>query len=413
MERKRLEFPGAFGTDLVGRLERPDAASGEPAAYALFAHCFTCSKDLKAAVRISRTLVERGIAVFRFDFTGIGESTGDFADTDFSSNLDDLEAAADFLRREYRAPQILIGHSLGGAAVLAAAERIPEVEAVATIGAPSDTEHLRETLLRKAPELEEKGQARIQLGPQAFTIKKQLLDDLGRDHLEQAVAELGRALLIFHSPVDEIVGIDNARRIYQAARHPKSFVSLDHANHLLTDPRDARYVGEVLAAWAGRYVSLEPADEMEDEAPLEQGLVRVTGGTEGFTNRVRARSHRILADEPEDVGGNDRGLSPYELLLAGLGACTSMTLKMYADRKKWPLDEVRVQLGHDRVHAEDCAGCTDEQREGGGRIDHITRRIHVEGDLDEEQRGRLLEIANKCPVHRTLTGVIHVESELE
>jgi len=417
MERKRLSFPGAFGTNLVGRLERPDPSRGEPAAYALFAHCFTCSKDLKAAVRISRTLVERGIAVFRFDFTGIGESAGDFGDTDFSSNLDDLEAAADFLRREYRAPQILIGHSLGGAAVLAAAERMAEVEAVATIGAPSDTEHLRETLLRKAPELEERGEARVQLGPQAFTIKRQLLEDLGREHLERTIGELGRALLIFHSPVDEIVDIDNARRIYQAARHPKSFVSLDDADHLLTNPRDARYVGEVLAAWAGRYVALEAADEEAEEnqegEALEKGMVRVTGGTEGFTNQVRARSHRILADEPEDVGGNDRGLSPYELVLAGLGACTSMTLKMYADRKKWPLEQVRVQLRHDRVHAEDCAGCTDEQREGGGRIDHITRRIRVEGDLDEEQRGRLLEIANKCPVHRTLTGVIHVESELE
>ena len=424
MERKRLEFPGAFGNDLVGRLERPDPSQGEPAAYALFAHCFTCSKDLKAAVRISRTLVERGIAVFRFDFTGIGESSGDFGDTDFSSNLDDLEAAADFLRREYRAPQILIGHSLGGAAVLAAAERIPEVEAVATIGAPSDTEHLRETLLRKAPELEETGEARVQLGPKTFTIKRQLLDDLGRDHLEAAIGGLGRALLIFHSPVDEIVDIDNARRIYQAARHPKSFVSLDDADHLLTNPRDARYVGEVLAAWAGRYVALETMDDeagpsegvsrapSEEGEALPAGTVRVTGGTDGFTNQVRARGHRIVADEPADVGGNDRGLSPYELLLAGLGACTSMTLKMYADHKKWPLEQVRVELAHDRVHAEDCATCTDEQREGGGKIDHITRRIRVEGDLDEEQRGRLLEIANRCPVHRTLTGVIHVESEL-
>jgi len=417
MASQRLKFPGAFGDELVGRLELPDAAqtpSGEPAAYALFAHCFTCSKDLKAVGWISRALVERGIAVFRFDFTGIGESSGDFEDTDFSSNLDDLEAAASFLRERYRAPQILIGHSLGGAAVLAAAERIPEAEVVATIGAPSDTEHLRETLVRQAPELEERGEAEVRLGPQSFRIKKQFLEDLAEDHVTEALANLGRPLLIFHSPVDSIVSIDHARRIYQAAKHPKSFVSLDHADHLLRDERDARYVGEVLAAWAGRYVTLGGVDaETGDKEEVGEGVVVVEGGPQGFTQRVRARSHRLVADEPTSVGGADQGPSPYELLLAGLGACTSMTLRMYADRKQWPLDDVRVELEHDRIHARDCQACSDEQREGGGRLDQITRRIRVEGDLDQEQRERLLEIANRCPVHRTLTGVIHVHSELE
>jgi putative redox protein len=417
MNRKRLKFPGAFGDELVGRLELPDA--GEPAAYALFAHCFTCSKDLKAAGWISRALVERGVAVFRFDFTGIGESEGDFADTDFSSNLDDLEAAASFLREEHRAPKILIGHSLGGAAVLAAAGRIPEAEAVATIGAPSDTAHLRETLVRQAPELEERGEAEVRLGPRSFRIKKQLLEDLERDHVDEAIGNLGRPLLIFHSPVDTIVGIDHARRIYEAAKHPKSFVSLDDAHHLLTDERDARYVGEVLAAWAGRYVTLEdvPAESGADGAAAEadqapgEGQVVVTGGPEGFTQDVRSRGHRYQADEPESYGGADRGPSPYELLLAGLGACTSMTLRMYADRKQWPLDGVRVELDHDRVHADDCDECTDEQREGGGKIDYISRRIEIDGDLDGEQRKRLMEIADRCPVHRTLTGEIHIQSE--
>lgn len=423
MASRRLKFSGAFGDELVGRLELPDPAqttSGEPVAYALFAHCFTCSKDLKAVGWISRALVERGIAVFRFDFTGIGESAGDFEDTDFSSNLDDLEAAASFLRDHYRAPRILIGHSLGGAAVLAVGGRIPEAEVVATIGAPSDTEHLRETLVRRAPELEERGEAEVQLGPRSFRIKKRFLEDLAQDHVTEALADLGRPLLIFHSPVDDVVGIDHARRLYQAARHPKSFISLDRADHLLRDERDARYVGEVLAAWAGRYVSLEGAVADGDQdagqepgAPPREGVVVVEGGPQSFTQQVRSRSHRLVADEPTSIGGADLGPGPYELLLAGLGACTSMTLRMYADHKQWPLQGVRVELEHDRVHAEDCETCSDEQRAGGGRLDKITRRIRVDGDLDQEQRERLLEIANRCPVHRTLTGEIHVHSELE
>jgi putative redox protein len=411
MQRKRLKFPGAFGDELVGRLELPDPEGSEPAAYALFAHCFTCSKDLKAAGWISRALVERGIAVFRFDFTGIGESEGDFADTDFSSNLDDLEAAADFLRREHRAPQILVGHSLGGAAVLAAAERITEARAVATIGAPSDTDHLRDTLIRQAPELEEKEEAEVTLGGRKFRIRQKLLQDLSQGSLTRAIAELGRPLLIFHSPVDEIVGIDHARRIYEAAKHPKSFVSLDAADHLLTDPRDARYVGQVLAAWAGRYVALEEVEAAEAEPSTEEEQVVVEGGA-GFAQTIRARRHRFTADEPASYGGTDTGPSPYELLLASLGACTSMTLRMYADRKEWPLEAVRVLLAHDRVHAKDCDVCTDDERQGGGQIDRIERKIDVLGELSDEQRQRLLEIAERCPVHRTLEGTIRISSAL-
>jgi len=402
MRRQRVRFRGSEGAELVGRLERPE---GTPRAFALFAHCFTCSKDLKAAGWIGRALVERGLAVLRFDFTGIGESAGDFADTNFRSNLEDLRAAADFLRSEHRAPQLLIGHSLGGAAVLAAARDVPEAVAVATIGAPSDTDHLRDTLLSQAPELEEKGEARIQLGPRSFLIKQKLVQDLAEDHLSGAVRSLDRALILFHSPVDGIVGVDHARRIYEAARHPKSFISLDDADHLLTREADARYVGEVLSAWAGRYLEERPKDE--DEAHPE-GPVTVVGGSEGYAQEVYARQHVLGADEPESVGGTDTGPTPYELLLAALGTCTSMTLRMYADRKEWPLEGVRVALEHAKIHAQDCEHCETEK----GKIDRIQRRIEVHGDLSEEQRERLLEIADKCPVHRTLRGEIDIESRL-
>lgn len=406
MRRDRVRFPGADGVELVGRLERPD---GEIEAYALFAHCFTCSKDLKAAGWISRALVERRIAVFRFDFTGIGESAGDFENTNFSSNVQDLEAAAEFLRREHEAPKILIGHSLGGAAVLAAAASIPEAVAVATLGAPSDTEHLKDTLLRQAPELEEKDQAEVTLGGRSFRIKQQLLRDLESGHMQGAISSLGKALLIFHSPVDDIVHVDHARRIYMAAKHPKSFVSLDDADHLLSRQSDARYVGEVLAAWAGRYVETGEPELEERSAEGSLGQVVVTGGASGFAQEVVARRHVLAADEPESLGGTDTGPTPYDLLLAALGTCTSMTLRMYADHKKWPLAGVRVALDHGRIHAEDCAHCESKS----GKLDRIDRRIEVLGDLSPEQRQRLLEIADKCPVHKTLKGEIDVVSTLD
>lgn len=405
MRREHLHFPGAHGADLAARLESPDV---EPTAYALFAHCFTCSKDLKAAGWISRALVDRGIAVFRFDFTGIGESEGDFAETDFSSNLDDLVAAADFLRRERQAPRLLVGHSLGGAAVLAVTERIPETAAVATICAPSDTEHLRDVLVRLSPELEARGEAEVDLGGgHPFRIRKQLLEDLAEDHLQGVLSRLHRPLLIFHSPVDNIVGIEHAQRIFEAAKHPKSFISLGMADHLLQRERDARYVGEVLAAWAGRYLEGEQPEIETLPEPGQHGEVLVTE-IEGFAQKIVARRHRLAADEPVEQGGTDTGPTPYELLLAALGACTSMTVRLYAKHKGLPLEGVRVRLKHSKIHAADCAQC--ETREG--KIDRIERIVEVLGPLTEEQRQKLLEIANKCPVHRTLESEIHVPTRL-
>ncbi len=400
----RVRFEGALGERLAARLELPD---GEPRAFALFAHCFTCSKDLKAVVRISRALAERGVGVFRFDFTGLGESEGDFADTDFSSNLEDLVAAAGYLGERWGGPQILVGHSLGGVAVLAAAKRIPSARLVATIGAPSDTDHLRRTLLDRAPELAEAAEAEVDLAGRRIRVRRQLLEDLARQNVEQAIAGLGLPLLIFHSPVDRVVGIDHARRIYQAAKHPKSFVSLDGADHLLLErPQDARFVGEVLSAWASRFVD---AGEAGEEAAAEAGRpgeVVVTGGAGGFANRIASGRHRLRADEPASLGGTDTGPSPYELLLAALGACKSMTLRMYADRKGWPLEGVEVRLAHSKVHARDCAECETKE----GKIDRIEVEIEVAGPLDDDQRRRLMEIADRCPVHRTLVSEIEILS---
>jgi putative redox protein len=403
---ERVRFPGARGQQLAARIDRPAA---EPRAWALFAHCFTCSKDLKGARWISRALAEQGIGVLRFDFTGIGESEGDFSDTDFSSNLDDLVAAAGFLRAAQRAPRILVGHSLGGSAVLAAAARIPEAVAVATLAAPSDPAHLGRTLLRLAPELERSGRAEVTLGGRSFLIRRELLDDLEAQRLDAAIARLGRALLILHSPTDDTVGIEHAARIYQAARHPKSFVSLDDADHLLSRERDARYAATVLAAWASRYVpdiSEEPRDPATDA--VARGEVVVRGGRSGFLQEVFAGPHRLRADEPRESGGTELGPDPYALLLAALGSCTSMTLRIYADRKGLPLEQVEVRLRHSRIHAEDCAECETKE----GYVDLIEREIALAGALSGDARQRLLEIADRCPVHRTLSGEIAIRSRL-
>ena len=400
----RLTFPGAQGDTLSARLERP---VGPARAAALFAHCFTCSKDLKAIRRISRSLVEEGIAVFAFDFTGLGESEGSFADTNFSSNIEDLEAAARFMESEIGAPALLVGHSLGGAAVLAAAHRLESVRAVATIGAPSDPAHLVTTLEEAAPELATASEAEITLAGRPFRIKRQLLDDLKEQRLIELVSTLGRPLMIFHSPVDETVSVDHAAVLYQAARHPKSFVSLDTADHLLLQkPEDAAFVGQVLAAWVKRY--LPP---LEDDAPHRDLLdaVVVESGPSGYATRIHAGRHHLWADEPVAAGGTDTGPNPYDLLLSALGACTTITLRMYADRKQWPLEGIRATLRHQKVHARDCEDCESET----GYVDRIDRELTFLGPLDEAQRKRLLEIADKCPVHKTLHSEVVVDTREE
>lgn len=397
----KVEFAGSQGARLAARLDLPAVP---PTAFCLFAHCFTCSKDTRASTHISSALAERGFAVLRFDFTGLGGSDGDFANTNFSSNVADLVAAAEFLRTEYRAPELVVGHSLGGSATLVAAPQIPEVQAVVTIGSPFDPGHVLERIRGRA-EIERSGEAEVDIGGRPFRIRKQFLDDLSGQRLAGIVAGLRKALLVMHSPRDTIVDIENAARIFATAKHPKSFVSLDPADHLLTRRDDATYAGHLLAAWAARHIVASGPKPPEAVA----GKVVVRETHEGkFTQLIAAGRHVVRADEPESAGGLDTGFTPYDLLLAALGACTSMTLRMYAERRNLPLDRVTVELQHDKIHAQDSSECESTD----GRLDRLERIVRLEGDLDDAQRAKLLEIAAKCPVHRTLHGKITVPTRL-
>ncbi len=405
MESRRIQFDNGRGQLLSARLDLP--VDGEPIAYALFAHCFTCSKDLKAIGNISRSLVSRGIGVLRFDFTGLGDSEGEFSETNFSGNAEDIIAAAEMLGRDFMAPAILIGHSLGGAAVLLAAGRLPRVKAVATIGAPFDPQHVSHLFDEAVDEIKGTGSANVTIAGRPFKIEKQFLRDLSKQNPARYIRSLKRALAVFHSPIDQIVGIENASLIFDAARHPKSFISLDHADHLLTSADDSSYVGSVVAAWATKYIEGLPQQEVKHLDPRDNHVVARIGDT-GFRTEVLANGHSLVADEPRSVGGDNTGPTPYDLLVASLGACTAMTLRMYADRKDWDLRAVTVRLHHAKVHAEDC----DCDTKAAGRIDKIKRLIRLEGNLSDEQRSRLIEIAERCPVHRTLEeGTVVVSTE--
>ena len=396
-----VTFPGASGAQLAARLDFPGAQS--PRAFVLFAHCFTCSKDTKATSSIAEALADEGLATLRFDFTGLGGSEGEFANTSFTSNVDDLVAAARWLETEHRAPALLVGHSLGGAAVLAAAARIPSARAVATLNAPSDPAHLGKLFAGREEEIRTKGSAEIDLAGRRFTIRREFLEDIAMQKVVHAVSELKRALLVMHAPGDTIVSVDHASAIFLAAKHPKSFVSLDTADHLLTRREDARYAASVLAAWARRYLP----ESAEASGPRDTVIVEETKRGK-FQQRIAIGPHRLTADEPVDVGGMDSGPTPYDLLLAGLGACTAMTLRLYADAKKLPLDRVRVELMHAKTYAADCAECETKD----GKIDRIERVITLEGPLDQAAKEKLLEIADKCPVHRTLHGEMWIPTRL-
>lgn len=392
IKSERIEFQGSQGDKLAARL---DAPNGTVRGYALFAHCFTCSKDVFAASRIASALAAHGIATLRFDFTGLGASEGEFANTNFSSNVSDLVAAANWLRENRAAPELLIGHSLGGAAVLAGAGDIAELKAVATIGAPADADHVVHNFQASLDAIESDGEATVSLAGREFTIKKQFLDDVRGTSLKDRISALKPALIVFHAPLDQTVGIENASSIFSAARHPKSFVSLDGADHLLSRRQDAVFVADVLAGWANRFL---PVAERPQSPP--SGTVRVRETLQGkFQQDVMVDDHHLLADEPSSVGGDGTGPSPYDYLSIALGTCTSMTLRMYADFKKLQLGRVTVDVTHGKIHADDCKDCGEGKT---GKIDRFERTISVEGEISPELRDKLEEIAGKCPVHRTL-----------
>jgi uncharacterized OsmC-like protein/alpha/beta superfamily hydrolase len=402
MSRERVVFPNGRGEQLAASLEMPVRPAR---AYALFAHCFTCGKDSAAAARIARGLATRGIGVLRFDFSGLGGSEGDFGNTGFASNVEDLVAAADYLRSRDRAPALLVGHSLGGTAALHAAPRIPEVTAVVTIGAPASAAHVLKRLDVDVSALETGEAATVTLAGREFQIGSGFLEETGGENLQTVIGGWRRALLVMHAPFDEIVSIDEASRIFLAARHPKSFLSLDGADHLLTSLERAQYVASTIAAWAEAYLPQLPDEERRS---VHGGTVWVEQADGRFLCDVFSDDHHWLADEPKRVGGDNLGPDPYEHLLAALGACTSMTVRMYAERKQWPLESISVQLSHAREYLEDCQGCDEEDR----RLEVLSRVIALGGDLSDEQRARLMEIADRCPVHRTLSGRLSIRSEM-
>ena len=392
MSLQKVLFYNKAGDQLVGRLELP--ANQLPHNFVLFAHCFTCNKNLMAIKNISKSLTSNGFGVLRFDFTGLGESEGDFADTNFSGNVEDLIAAAEYLQNTHKAPSLLIGHSLGGAAAIIAASEIPSIKAIATIAAPSNPEHVKHLLKSNIEEINLNGKALVNIGGRDFTIKKQFLEDLETKTLPQIIKELRKPILILHSPQDQIVEIKNAEEIYVAAYHPKSFISLDGADHLLLNKKDSAYAGILIASWAKRYLEIP----REKRISSEHQVVASLDSDDRFSTSMKVGDHYMIADEPEEFGGNDFGPSPYELVSAGLSACTAMTIQMYVKRKGWDLQNIEVHTSYNKSHMEDCRDCESP----GTKIDTFHRELKLTGSIDEKQAQRILEIADKCPVHKTL-----------
>jgi len=403
MPTEKITIQTKAGHILSGALELP---TGLVRGAALFAHCFTCTKQSKGAKLVSRALAAHGIAALRFDFTGLGSSEGDFGRAGFTSDVDDLVGAAEALCERFGGKILLVGHSLGGAAVLAAGNRLgrDKVAAIATIGAPSDVPHVLRSIQGDLAVIEEQGEGEVSIGGRPFKLSKNFLENTRATDLLTLIPDLKTPVMITHSPTDQIVGVDHASKLFAAAKHPKSFVSLGGADHLLTDAGDAGFVAGVIAQWAQRYL---PGD---DAWPTPQQGVLVRTGFGKFGTEVHTSSHHFIADEPISYGGDNTGPTPYDLLNAALGTCTAMTMKMYADRKGWPLDGSSVAVTHERDHHVDCDHCEDEGE--GAQVQSLNRIITLHGDdLTDEQRVKIIEIADKCPVHRTLEGHLHVHTE--
>lgn len=402
MQTNEVFFKNTEGIQLSGRLDLP--ADQKPHNFAIFAHCFTCNKNFHAVRNVSRALTIRGFGVLQFDFTGLGNSKGDFSESSLSGNIEDLLAAAQFLKEEYKSPSLIVGHSLGGAAALIAASQLDSIKAVATIGSPSSPQHVQQLFQSNLEEIEQTGKALVDIGGRPFTIKKHFMDDLSEVALLEVVKDLRKAILILHAPQDAIVGIDNAAELYAAAHHPKSFISLDGADHLLNEAADSLYAGDMIASWAKRYLPYDKPPKLSTEHQVVASLLE----DDIFTTSIKAGDHFLTADEPERINGNNFGPTPYELLASGLAACTAMTIKMYASHKKWALKDVEVHISYKKEHAEDCKHQEDEE----AKIDIFEREIKLSGDLDKSQRERMLEIANKCPVHKTLHSEVLIRTKL-
>lgn len=403
MKSQKVTFKNKNDEELIGRIDLP--VDKQIHSYVIFAHCFTCNKNLKAIKNISDGLTASGFGVLRFDFTGLGQSDGAFEDTDFSHNVDDLVSASQFLESNYQAPILIIGHSLGGTASIFAAHQIDHVKALVTIASPFQPEHVNKLLESKIDEIQKEGKAKVNLGERSFTIKKDFLDDIQNNKIDDLIGDLELAYLIFHSPQDKIVDVKNAEMLYKNAHHPKSFVSLDGADHLMSDPKDSNYVGEVIASWASRYLDIE---EKVKELKTQHQVVASLDYEDDFTTNMAIGLHKLNADEPKDFGGKNLGPNPYEFLSAGLAACTAMTIQMYAKQKKWKVDNVEVHIDHNKEHCKDCENVGEKT----SKIDVFKRDLFLKGDLDNKQRKRLLEIANKCPVHKTLNTEVEVKTEL-
>lgn len=403
MQSTKLYIQNAKGFQLQAYLELP--ANQQPSNYVIFAHCFTCSSSLKPVKNISRVLAAHGFGVVRFDFTGLGKSEGEFADSYFSANVDDLLAVNDYMKTHYQAPTLLVGHSLGGAAVIVAASQLDTVKAVATIGAPATIAHVKKHFSHHVQEIAEKGAVEVNIGGIPFKINQEFVDDFDKTDLPEITKHLRKPILIMHAPFDKIVGIDNAHQLYKNAHHPKSFISLNDADHLLLNEKDSRYVGNMIGTWVEAYFDTRNHAVLDTEGEQLVGHLNLL--EDNFTTTIQTQKHSFTADEPKSVGGDDFGPSPYDFLGAALASCTAMTLKLYAELKKWDLQEVFVYITYSKKHSVDL-----QDLDKTARFNHLLKKLKFIGDLNDSQKRRLKEIASKCPVHKTLLSDIVIETEV-